>query len=31
MKDESLRLKMGLSKVSWRETSFKIQRLAGQP
>lgn len=31
MKDESLRVKMGLSKVSWRETSQKIQRLAGQP
>lgn len=31
MKDEKLRLKMGLSKVSWRETSLKIQRLAGQP
>lgn len=31
MKDERLRLKMGLSKVSWRETSSKIQRLAGQP
>ena len=30
MKDESLRVKMGLSKVSWRETSSKIQRLAGQ-
>ncbi|MFZ1752993.1 MAG: site-specific integrase [Caldilineaceae bacterium] len=30
MKDEQLRLKMGLSKVSWRETSDKIQRLAGQ-
>lgn len=30
MKDQSLRLKMGLSKVSWRETSQKIQRLAGQ-
>lgn len=30
-KDEELRLKMGLSKVSWRETSMKIQRLAGQP
>ena len=30
MKDEPLRLKMGLSKVSWRETSSKIQRLAGQ-
>lgn len=30
MKDEELRLKMGLSKVSWRETSHKIQRLAGQ-
>jgi len=29
MKDEQLRLKMGLSKVSWRETSEKIQRLAG--
>ena len=29
-KDEELRLKMGLSKVSWRETSSKIQRLAGQ-
>jgi len=29
MKDEQLRLKMGLSKVSWRETSDKIQRLAG--
>jgi integrase/recombinase XerD len=31
VKDENLRLKMGLSKVSWRETSLKIQRLAGQP
>lgn len=31
MKDEKLRLKMGLSKVSWRETSSKIQRLTGQP
>nr|HRJ43458.1 hypothetical protein [Caldilineaceae bacterium] len=30
MKDDQLRLKMGLSKVSWRETSDKIQRLAGQ-
>ncbi len=30
MKDEQLRLKMGLSKVSWRETSLKIQRLTGQ-
>jgi len=30
MKEEQLRLKMGLSKVSWRETSDKIQRLAGQ-
>ena len=30
-KDEELRLKMGLSKVSWRETSMKIQRLAGRP
>lgn len=30
MKDEQLRHKMGLSKVSWRETSDKIQRLAGQ-
>lgn len=29
MKDEQLRLKLGLSKVSWRETSEKIQRLAG--
>jgi len=29
MKDEQLRLKMGLSKVSWRETSDKIQRIAG--
>lgn len=29
MKDEQLRLKMGLSKVSWRETSEKIQQLAG--
>ncbi len=29
MKDEQLRLKMGLSKISWRETSEKIQRLAG--
>ena len=29
MKDEQLRLKMGLSEVSWRETSEKIQRLAG--
>lgn len=30
MKEEQLRQKMGLSKVSWRETSDKIQRLAGQ-
>jgi len=29
MKDEQLRLKMGLSKVSWRETSEKIHLLAG--
>ena len=29
MKDEQLRIKMGLSKVSWRETSSKIQQLAG--
>lgn len=29
MRDEELRRKMGLSKISWRETSDKIQRLAG--
>ncbi len=29
MKDEALRKKMGLSKVTWRETSQKVQELAG--
>jgi len=29
MKDEALRNKMGLSKVTWRETSQKVQVLAG--
>lgn len=29
MKEERLRLKMGLSKVSWRDTITKLQRLAG--
>jgi len=29
MKDEMLRKKMGLSKVTWRETSQKVQELAG--
>ena len=31
MKDERLRFKMGLSKVTWRETKRKIQELAGLP
>ena len=31
MKDDQLRIKMGLSMITWRETSLKIQRLAGQP
>ncbi|RME65570.1 MAG: hypothetical protein D6790_01650, partial [Caldilineae bacterium] len=29
MPDDQLRRKLGLSKISWRETSDKIQRLAG--
>ena len=29
MKDEALRKKMGLSKVTWRETSQKVHELAG--
>ena len=31
IKDDQLRVKMGLSKITWRETSLNIQRLAGQP
>ena len=31
MKDERLRLKMGLSKVTWRETKRKLGELAGLP
>ena len=31
MKDDQLRVKMGLSMITWRETIPKIQRLAGQP
>lgn len=30
MPDERLRLKLGLSKISWRETSEKIHQLAGR-
>ena len=29
MKDEQLRLKLGLSKITWRETGQKLQQLAG--
>ena len=31
MKEDQLRQKMGLSKVSWRDTSMKLHQLAGQP